>query len=295
MSQTVTPTPDTELATRRRVIRGAGIAMFVLGALVLIGGFVLIQSLTADLRATVTVTGAAVETIEETVTIAADLADGATDAMASASNAAADAAEATQSASVGMTELAAFLEVELAENVEAIRQAIPGAIGAASAIDSTLGALSFFGLDYSPQEPFADSLRRIQTALDELPDGIREQSEVLADLGPAAGDIASGVATLADDMDELTVTLSQMDALSEQYESTVAEAEAAVAETADSLDRTVFLLRVIVVLAAIAAVVVGVALRSVDRIIALLTDQLYPAQPEFVVVGRRAAAPPTGG
>lgn len=294
MNEPVTPSPNNELATRRKFIRGAGRSMVVIGVLALVGGFVLVQSLTADLRASVAVTTAAVETIEETVTIAADLADGAIDAMGSASDAADDAAAATRSASDGMAELASFLEVELAQNVEAIRQAMPGAIGAATAIDSTLGALSFVGLDYSPQEPFADSLRRIETALDELPAGITEQSEVLAELGPSAGEVASSVSTLAEDMDDLTLTLAQMNELSEQYESTVAQAQVALEETADSLDRTIFLLRCIVILAAAAAVVVGVSLLSVDRIVALLIDHGEPSSTEVAVVGRRAASPPAG-
>lgn len=272
-----------ELAIRRRFIRGAGYTMFVIGFLVLVGGLVLIQSLTADLRGVVTVTRGAVDTIGETVSVASDLAGGTSDALISASAAADEAAVATALASGGMTELASFLEDELAANVEAIQQALPGAIGAANAIDSTLGALSFFGLDYSPDEPFADSLRRMQSALDELPDGIRKQSEVLARMGPITGDMASHVTTLAGDLGDLTSTFSQMDELSDQYEATVAEAETAVSETEASLGRTVFLLRGIVVLAAIGAVVIGVALLSVDRIVGMIVPAINQTQRSGVV------------
>lgn len=257
--------------------------MFVIGFLVLVGGLVLIQSLTADLRGVVTVTRGAVDTIGETVSVASDLAGGTSDALISASAAADEAAVATALASGGMTELASFLEDELAANVEAIQQALPGAIGAANAIDSTLGALSFFGLDYSPDEPFADSLRRMQSALDELPDGIRKQSEVLARMGPITGDMASHVTTLAGDLGDLTSTFSQMDELSDQYEATVAEAETAVSETEASLGRTVFLLRGIVVLAAIGAVVIGVALLSVDRIVGMIVPAINQTQRSGVV------------
>lgn len=247
--------------------------MFVIGAAVLVGGLLWVQALTVDLRATVAVTAIAMDTVEDTVALAGALADGASDAINSASDAAADTAAATSAASAGMVDLSSFLEVELSSNIEAIRQALPGAIGAATAIDSTLGALSFVGLDYSPDEPFADSLRRIQSALDELPEGIREQSEVLTELGPISADMASGVAALAGDLGELTSTLGQMDELTDQYSSAVAAADAAVTETANSLNTTMFLLRVVVVITAAGAVLVGVALLSVDRIVGLLVSE----------------------
>jgi hypothetical protein len=252
------------------LIRAAGMTMIAVGILGLVLGLVLIQALTSDLRATVGATGSAVDTIEETVIVVGDLADGASGALTSASDAAASAADATALTSEALVEVATFLEGELAPNVEAIHRSIPGAIDAADAIDSTLGALSLFGLDYSPEEPFAESLRRIESALDGLPAEIRGQAEVLKDLGPAAGGAASDVTVLADDLAEMTATLGEMKALSARYAASVTEAETAVDETAGSLDQTVLLLRVVVVLAALGAAIVGIALISIDRVLELI-------------------------
>jgi methyl-accepting chemotaxis protein len=173
--------------------------MILLGVIGLVVGLMVIESSTSDLRASLEVSRSAVRTIGDTVDIAAELAEGTTDAMRSASRAAASAGAATRNAAEGIDGVASFLRQDLPEDIDAIRRALPGAIGAADAIDSTLGALSFVGLDYSPEEPFGESLRRIQSALDELPAEVRAQSEALALLAPAAEEVAGDVEDLAAD------------------------------------------------------------------------------------------------
>jgi methyl-accepting chemotaxis protein len=244
---------------------GAGVLVIVLGAIGLGVGLLVVESLTSDLRASLVVSRSAVETIADTVDIAAELAEGTTDAMRSASQAAWRAGGATRDAATGIYGVSSFLQNDLPEDIEAIRRAMPGAIGAADAVDSTLGALAFIGLDYSPEEPFGESLRRIQTALDELPDEMRAQSEALELLAPAAEEVAGDVEGLAADLDELSSTLVEVDGLAESYSTTVMQAREAVAETELSLDRTVLFLRVTLVLAAVGAAVVGYALITIDR------------------------------
>jgi methyl-accepting chemotaxis protein len=239
--------------------------MILLGVIGLVVGLMVIESSTSDLRASLEVSRSAVRTIGDTVDIAAELAEGTTDAMRSASRAAASAGAATRNAAEGIDGVASFLRQDLPEDIDAIRRALPGAIGAADAIDSTLGALSFVGLDYSPEEPFGESLRRIQSALDELPAEVRAQSEALALLAPAAEEVAGDVEDLAADLDELRLTLVDVDQLAESYSATVIQAETAVTDTGLSLDRTILFLRIMIVLAALGAVILGYALITIDR------------------------------
>lgn len=231
----------------------------------LILGLLLVDSLTEDFEASIDVSQSAIASIGDTIDVVNDLAGGTSAAIEAASQSASSAAETTRDASVGIHNVADFLDSELPEDIEAIQSALPGAIGAADAIDSTLGALSFFGVDYSPEESFGVSLRRVQTALVTLPDEIRSQSETLRSLAPSADDLADDVEGLAQSLEELSDGLSGVDALTDSYAGTVAEAEAAIDQTGSSLDRTILLLRSLVVLTAAAGAVVGLALISVDR------------------------------
>lgn len=247
------------------MIRAAGITAIVIGVIGLVVGSIVIDSLTSDLRSTLSVSRSAVRTISETVELAAELGEGTTEAMASASRAASSAASATRGAVSGIRTVSSFLETELPGDIEAIHQSLPGAIRAADAIDSTLGALSFIGLDYRPDEPFGDSLRRIQTALEGLPSEVRAQSDALDVLAPAAEHVASDVDTLAGDLDELRATLVDVDGLADSYSTTVEDAQVAVTDVGVSFDRTVLALRIMLVLVALGAVIVGCALIAIDR------------------------------
>ncbi len=256
-------------------VRTAGIFMLVASVGGLILGLLLVDSLTEDFEASIDVSRSAIASIGDTIDVVNDLAGGTSAAIEAASRSASSAADTTRDASVGIHNVADFLDSELPEDIEAIESALPGAIGAADAIDTTLGALSFFGADYSPEEAFGVSLRRVQTALATLPDEIRSQSETLRSLAPSADALADDVEGLAQSLEELGDGLAGVDALTDSYAGTVAEAEAAIDQTGSSLDRTILLLRLLVVLSAAAGVVVGLALISVDRVLGrLVVDQL---------------------
>lgn len=267
---------------RTGVVRGAGIFMLVASVGGLILGLMLIDSLTEDFRASVDVSRSAIASIGDTITVANELAGATSASIEAASVSASSAADTTRDASAGIQNVADFLDAELPQDIEAIQSALPGAIGAADAIDSTLGALSFFGVDYAPDEPFGVSLRRVQTALLTLPQEIRAQSETLRSLAPSADALADDVEGLAQSLEELSEGLSGVGALTDSYAETVAEAETAIEQTGSSLERTILLLRSVVVLTAVAGAVLGFGLISVDNALGrLVADQR--SRPDRVV------------
>lgn len=268
--------------TRSGAVRWAGIFMLVASVGGLILGLMVIDSLTEDFRASVEVSRSAIVSIGETISVANELADATSASIEAASESASSAADTTRDASAGIQNVADFLDSELPQDIEAIQSALPGAIGAADAIDSTLGALSLFGVDYSPDEPFGVSLRRVQTALLTLPEEIRSQSETLRSLAPSADALADDVEGLAQSLEDLREGLSGVGALTDSYAGTVAEAEAAIEQTGSSLERTILLLRSVVVLTAVAGAVLGFALIAVDKALErLAVDQR--SRPDRVV------------
>lgn len=260
----------------RPSVSGAGVFMIVAGVVGLILGMFLVGSLTRDFRASLDVSRSAIGTIGETVDMIAEVNETASGALGSASTAADSAADSTRDAVDGLEDLAVFMEEDLPADLEAIRSALPGAINAADAVDATLGALSLIGVDYAPDEPFGESLRRIEQALEGLPEEVRSQGSSFGLLVPPARSMADDVEILATDLEELNAALLEVDGLADSYTVTVSEAEATIENASSSLDRTVLFLRLIVVVASLAAVVVGLALLDISRQLAGLYGVARP-------------------
>ncbi len=243
----------------------AGYLLIVLGLLGAILGSMLIASLTADFRASIEVSRSAIASIGETVDVIDDVAIATTESIGSISRSASSAAATTESARDGLANVAEFLDRGLPRDIEAIQGALPGAISAADAIDTTLGALALFGVNYAPEEPFGDSLRSVQDTLANLPEEIRQQSASIQTLVPLADTLASDVSDLAQSLEDLESRLSGVQALAATYDATIVEAQMALEGTDQSLGRTVLLLRIVLGLASAGSVVVGLALISIHR------------------------------
>lgn len=264
-----------------------GVILVAAGVVGLVLGMTLIQSLTKEFKVSLEVTRSALQTVGDTVDMIGEVNGGAGATLDSASIAARSAAGATRDAVGGLEGLATFLEDELPGEIEAISRALPGAIDAADAVDTTLNALSLIGVNYAPDEPFGESLRRVERSLAGLPEQVRAQGTTLTEVVPTAQMMADDVEALADDIEELGSDLGGVDGLAESYGRTLTEADAAIADADSSLGRTVLFLRITVILAALAAIVAGLALIDVERrlsaLSALLTDERHTGRRVILV------------
>jgi hypothetical protein len=252
----------------RRVRAGltvAGVTTIVASLVGVILGLVLVGSLAGDLKATMSLSRSTVDAVGETIDVLDDAAGRIDESLDAAVGSLEGVSATALTAATGLEDVAVFLEDQLPEKLESIRQSMPAAIQAAGAIDGTLSALSFFGVDYSPDEPFDDSLRRVETALTGLPDDLRSQSETLRALVPAATELSVESDRLARALEALQLDLGDLQDLTDSYQITVRQAEATIRDTEASLDETTRLLRAMVITAAIAGLAVGSALIVIGR------------------------------
>lgn len=148
---------------------------------------------------------------------------------------------------------AVLLGESLPSDIEAIRRAMDGLIDTANVIDGVLGALSFVGVPYDPAVPMDEALSEVDARLGVLPDRLRQQSEMMAE-------VSDGVGAFADDIDGIVSSLGRLTEQADYqttlaaYQETVAEAQASVGQAADDLGSARWWLRfVIVLMAAVAA------------------------------------------
>jgi enamine deaminase RidA (YjgF/YER057c/UK114 family) len=238
-----------------------------ISALVL--GLLVVQVGASDLRATLEVSGEAMEAIVDTVDVIEDVTSEIRDSIDAAADGV-NGVSATATIGAGsIEEVAVFLEEDLPADLDAIRRAMPAAVQAAGAIDGTLRALRFVGVSYSPEEPFDDSLRSVEAALADMPDDLRSQSESLRNLVPAATRLAGEADRLALALTRLGDDLATLEGITQTYDQTLTEASATIDLTGSKLDRNLWLLRIALAAMAIAGVALGVGLIAMSRFVDL--------------------------
>lgn len=270
-----------------RTARNAGILTIVMSLVALVIALVLVESLFADLSASVRVSESAVEAISQTVEVVDGSVSRIDESLDAASASLVSLATAAEIATEGLEDVALFLEEDLPADIDAISTSMPAAIQTASAIDTTLSALAFFGVDYNPEEPFDESLRRVQVALAGMPDELRAQSQTIRALIPAIAELGVETERLAEAVNEIEADLNEIHELVGSYRVTVDEAQASIRETSSSLGNNAWLLRLLMVLLAIGGVAIGGALISLGRGI----DRLAVVEEASLALPRRSTAP----
>jgi len=247
------------------LVKASGTVVVAMSLVGLVVGLLLARSLGEDMRSTLSVSQSALVAISDTVEAVDGVADD-TAASLEAASRSVDSASATVDNTVSaIEETATFLDEDLPATIEAIQSSMPAAIQTANAIDGTLRALSFFGVDYNPEEPFGESLSQVNQALVTLPAELRGQSESLRLLLPSAEDLSADTAELSAAMDGLSDSLESFTELTVTYETTLAEAEGVIDRTGTSIETSLWMIRILVIGMGIAGLAVGVSLIVVGR------------------------------
>jgi hypothetical protein len=142
---------------------------------------------------------------------------------------------------------------------------MPAAIQTASAIDATLRALSFLGVDYDPDEPFDESLIAVEAALADLPDQLGAQAEAIRALVPVSFEFAGDATTMAESFSSLAAELAKSEALIDTYRATLLQAEGVVDQTGSSLTADIWLIRLMIVMMGLTGAALAVGLIVLGR------------------------------
>lgn len=117
-----------------------------------------------------------------------------------------------------LTSAGELIETDVADSLSSVQEAMPALVDASAVIDSTLRALTLFGVDYNPDVPFDQALVGVQSSLKGLPEEVRRQGSDIAALAPVlestAGDTDALVASLIDmsgKLDRVAETLTNLE------------------------------------------------------------------------------------
>jgi len=269
----------------RTGLRAAGLIAILMSVIGLVLGLLLVQSLSGDLKVSFEVSRSAVAAVGQTIDAVDEVAADATESIGAAAASLSEASTTVETAVEVLDNVSAFLETDLPGDIASVSAAMPAAIQAASAIDGTLGALSLLGVQYDPDQGLADSLRRVDDALEGLPGELREQSATLRRLSPSAEALAGETDQLSAALDGLEESLSGLEAITGSYQVTLDAAESAIEQTDSSLATKVWLLRLMLIALAIGGTVIGLALIVLGSAVTVVVEPEFENEPSQVSTG----------
>jgi methyl-accepting chemotaxis protein len=270
----------------RLPIRPLAVAVVILSVVGVAIALLMTQSLSRDVRSSISVTHSALDAIGQTIDAVDEVAVGTSASLDSTAMSVSSASATLEEAVSALEGVAEFLDQELPQTLESIQTSMPAAIQTANAVDGTLRALSLVGVDYDPEEPFGESLSRVNTALATLPSEVRAQSESLRVLIPSAEQLAADTDDLATSLEEVEDGLAGFTSLTQTYQTTVAEAETTIVATSESIDLSLWMIRALILAAGVLGVLVGLVLWSLAQRLETLTgtvDRLHHERREVVV------------
>jgi hypothetical protein len=249
----------------RSTLVGFGVLALVTSLIGMVLGLLLVNTVSSDLGGSVGLSESAMLAVEETLDLLESVAVEVDEGLAAASDSIGGAAQGVEDAAGRLEDVADFLDGELQTNIEAIHGSMPAAIQTASAIDATLRALSFLGVDYDPDEPFDESLIAVEAALADLPDQLGAQAEAIRALVPVSFEFAGDATTMAESFSSLAAELAKSEALIDTYRATLLQAEGVVDQTGSSLTADIWLIRLMIVMMGLTGAALAVGLIVLGR------------------------------
>ncbi len=249
----------------RRALLAAGWTSLVASLCGLALGLTLVSTLASDLGATLEVSRAAMESLDETVSVVEDISSDAATSLDAAAEGAEGASTTVDAAVVALDGLAELLSTDLPDDLESLHEAMPATIRAAAAVDGAVGAISAFGIGDTRSPGLEASFRQLDEVLGELPGRLRLQGGHVRSLVSPAGALSEDVAKMATSLENLRDDLGRFDELSVSYRSTLNDAREAIGQSGDDLDRRALLMRILVIAVTGAGLVLGTALVMAAR------------------------------
>ena len=241
----------TDDARLGRLFTTIGIAGLIAAAILAVLGVIAVWSVAAAMDRSLTVTATAIAAADDTVTLAAQTVAIVSDSFDTLVPAASLAAGSFEDAASVIADTSTVVTTDVPNALDAVLDAMPPIERVAGIIDTTLGALSFFGADYDPDVPFADAVAGVAAGIEPLPEQLRAQAEPLEQLASNFEEFGAASAVIAADLEALQTQLDTASRLLTEYAATTTDASLVVADVQNDLGWQRWLVSAAVVLAAV--------------------------------------------
>jgi hypothetical protein len=228
------------------------VAIALLGLVASLGGILVGRALLTEaelaLERSLTLTSDTLEGLQASITVAEDTVALVEGGLAQAETTTRTLVGTVQEGAVILEGTADLTEGRLADSLESVEESMPSLVQVAGVVDTTLRALSAipFGPDYSPSEPFDESVREIQRGLVGVPDDLRAQAALIREAAGNLDELGEGTALIAEDLLAIREGMAGAVEVLGSYTATATEAEAMIADTRTGLGSQMGWARVLV-------------------------------------------------
>ena len=238
-----------------RAFQRIGVIGLITALLAATIGTAVVWSVVNSMERSLTVTANAVAAADDTVQLAAETVAIVSDSFDTLVPAAELAAGSFESAASVIGDSSQVVTVDVPDALDSVVDAMPAIESVAGIIDTTLGALAFFGADYEPEVPFDQAVAEVADAIAPLPAQLRAQSAPLARLARDFEEFGSATAAMAEDLASVEAQLDEASLLLTEYAAAAEDASQVVADIQDNLawQRWLMVIGVIVLSLAFAA------------------------------------------
>lgn len=221
------------LDDRRRLGRALVIAGCVGAAASLvvgIAGWFLVERATETLGATMDPLSGVVSNVSDTIDASLIMLDQITVAIDSIEGATRSTARTLDSVGQVLDDTSELVGGPIAGGLDSAVGTLPALIDTGRVIDRTMRALSLVGVDYDPEAPLDESLAKLEDSLQPLPEQLRDQVELLADVRGGLDQIAADAGTLAGVLLETRIDLIEVRRVLESTSENVEAAATSIGE-----------------------------------------------------------------
>lgn len=205
------------------------------------------------------------ESLDETLALTSDSLDTVTDTLlltqqtvAQTGQAIGTVAETTDSVAQTLSDTQPLLDdvsqvatVDVPDSLDAVQESVPNLVAVAGAVDDTLETLSKFdfqrtvfgvpigfdlGIDYEPEEPFDESMAKIGTSLEGVPDNLRGLQVHLDTANDNLETISDNLLVLTENLAAIEGSVAEVGPLLDEYISLVAQIQENIGQTRSELD-----------------------------------------------------------
>lgn len=198
-------------------------------------GTAVVWSVVNSMDRSLTVTANAVAAADDTVRLAAEtvtIVSESFDTLVPAANLAAGSFE---DAGAVIADSSQVVTVDVPDALDSVLDAMPAIESVAGIIDTTLGALAFFGADYEPDVPFDQAVAEVAEAIKPLPALLRAQADPLDRLATDFEEFGTASAAMARDLTAVQTQFDEASLLLTAYATTATDASLVVADIKSNL------------------------------------------------------------
>jgi methyl-accepting chemotaxis protein len=206
------------------IIGCVGVAISLVAALV---GQVVIGDIDNSVDDSLVLTNKALDVVLDSINVTTTIVDTVKSGVNSIGTTLTTVTSSMDQTSAAINSSTEFIGGSLPDALDAVSNVMPTIQSVANSIDDALRFLSRapFGPNYNPAKPFDEAIGQLATAIDPLPEQLRQLSQNFAGLGSSSQAISAQLSTLANDVHRLDEQLGQVSTLVDRYTKTATEAK----------------------------------------------------------------------